>query len=394
MKKKTIKYLIVLGDGMADYEDEGGQTPLTLAKKPFIDGLVKKSELGLVQTVPKGMSPGSDTANLSVMGYDPKQYYTGRSPLEAASIGINLSGNDVTYRLNLVTLSDDKEFNNKTMLDYSAGEITTKKADKIIKILKPYAPKDCELYTGTSYRHCLVYKDKKSESGQFMPPHDITDKVISNHLPPEPFCSFIKKSHEILKNHPQNDTKCNSAWIWGAGTKPMLTPFKQKFGVSGAVISEVDLIKGIGICAKMQSIDVDGADGSLDTNYEGMVAAAIKAFGIHDFVYLHIEAPDECGHKGDKDGKILSIEYLDNRVVEPLLKQLEKDYHVRMLFLPDHATPLALKTHTSDPVPYMLYDSKKAFESSQTSYTEQSAAATKIFEKEGHNLISKLFATK
>jgi len=386
------KYLIVLGDGMADYEDAKGDTPLTLAKKPFIDRLAKKSELGLVQTVPKGMSPGSDTANLSVIGYDPKIYYTGRSPLEAASIGIELEDGDVTYRLNTVRLGGEKEFENKTMLDYSAGEITTKEADKVIKLLRPFIPKDCELYTGVSYRHCLVYKNKKTEKGKFTPPHDITDKKITDYLPEEPFFSFVKKSSEILSNSKDNDTKCNSAWIWGAGTKPMLTAFKKKFGFSGAVISEVDLIKGIGICADMQSIDVDGADGSLDTNYEGMVEATVKAFDKHDFVYLHIEAPDEMGHKGDKAGKIKAIEYLDYRVVKPLLSDLEKKYHVRMLFLPDHATPLVLKTHTSDAVPYMFYDSKKDLSNGQIAYTEKAGVKTGVLEKEGHNLIKKLFA--
>jgi len=494
MKNKKVKYLIVLGDGMADHKDENGQTPLSLAKKPFIDELCFKSELGLVQTVPYGMSPGSDTANLSCLGYYPKVYYTGRSPLEAVSIGVNLSDGDITYRMNFVTLRNDAitdepltmhdynkatgtgsffgnnnnhttasftkkcacpqsvkdcpQYENLIMHDYSAGEIETSEAAKLIEILKPHLPKGFELFAGTSYRHCMVQRadqitnsNKKDCVGavndrspanhkntnlacdlhdgrsltaptntgnknlnsshsphssfaslKFTPPHDITDKPITPHLPPEPFLSFMRTSHEILKKHPDNKTKANSVWIWGQGTKPMLTPFKEKFGVKGAVISEVDLIKGIGIAAGMTSIDVEGADGSLHTNYEGMIKAAIKAFDKHDFVYLHIEAPDEMGHKGDKAGKILAIEFLNDRVVKPLVSVLEKKYRLRMLFLPDHATPLALKTHTSEPVPYMLYDSNSPDKKHNLPYAESGAKEAGVFESMGDMLIKRLFS--
>lgn len=433
-KKQKTKYLIVLGDGMADHADANGQTPLSLAKKPFIDELCFKSELALVQTVPIGMAPGSDTANLSVMGYDPKVYYTGRSPLEAASIGVKLNNGDVTFRMNLVSLREEaggtvpplqetpvgaglpdrpQEYENLIMHDYSAGEIETAEAKKLVEILKPYAPEGFELFAGTSYRHCMVFRqctmsDKNSNNNSKLsssnsqlnkdnncalnltPPHDITDKPITHHLPPEPFLSFIKKSYEVLKNHPDNKTKANSAWIWGMGTKPLLTDFSKKFGVKGAVISEVDLIKGIGLSANMTSIDVDGADGSLHTNYEGMVEATIKAFDTHDFVYLHIEAPDEMGHKGDKDGKILSIEFLNDRVVKPLVESLTKNYHLKMLFLPDHATPLKLKTHTDEPVPYMLYDSNSVSMKHSLPYTELGAKESGVLVSKGHELIVKL----
>jgi len=397
MKKDNLKtkYLIVLGDGMADHKDADGQTPLMLAKKPFIDRVCKDSELGLVQTVPFGMAPGSDTANLSVMGYDPQVYYTGRSPLEAVSIGVKLNDGDVTFRMNFVTLkpSDSPDdFKSFVMHDYSAGEIETHEATALVEILKPHVPKGFALFVGTSYRHCLVKRGDNKTFGalDLTPPHDISDKPITTHLPQEPFLSFVQKAYNILKNHPDNKTKANGVWIWGQGTKPMLTSFNEKFGFSGAVISEVDLIKGIGICAGMQSIDVDGADGSLHTNYEGMVDATIKAFESNDFVYLHIEAPDEMGHKGDKEGKIKAIEFLNDRVVEPLVNNLSKKYHLRMLFLPDHATPLQLKTHTSEAVPYMLYDSNYSNKQYDLPYTEEAATSTGILENAGHNLIKKL----
>ena len=394
---KPIKYIVVLGDGRSDRPDENNQTPLTLAKKPAVDALAKKSEVGLCQTVPRGMCPGSDTANLSVMGYNPKKYYTGRSPLEAVSIGVALNEGDVTYRLNLVTLSNEMDFNKKSMLDYSGGDIDTVSANKLIQILKPHAPEDCELYPGVSYRHCMVWRNKgKVSKDKLVPPHDITDKPVLKHLPPEPILSFVKKTYDILSNHPDNRTKANCAWLWGEGSKPMLPDFKAEFGVSGAVISEVDLVKGIGICAGLESIDVPGADASLYTNYEGMVNAGLEALERHDFLYLHIEAPDECGHKGDKRGKTLAIEFLDRKVVAPLLENLEKKYRVRMLFIPDHATPLALKTHTSDPVPYLLYDSGQTppAESSADTYTEAAAEATGVFEPVGHNIMRRLLEVK
>ncbi|MCL2848153.1 MAG: 2,3-bisphosphoglycerate-independent phosphoglycerate mutase [Firmicutes bacterium] len=418
---KKTKYLIVLGDGMADYPDNRELTPLMEANKPFIDELAKVSEIGLVQTVPLGMAPGSDTANLSVMGYNPKEYYTGRSPLEASSIGIKLSDGDVCYRMNFVTLSEDELFENKIMLDYSGGEIETEKARKLIEILKNFnkfgqqnvAPtvndknqmlQKCrgdilspepnfDLFAGTSYRNALVWRGLGQPTNfNLTPPHDFSDKQIGKFLPPEPFLSFIKTANSILNNHPENDSKANAIWIWGEGTKPNFPTFYKKFGMDGAVISEVDLVKGIGICADMTNIAVEGADGSLNTNYEGMAEATIEAFDTHDFVYLHIEAPDECGHKGDRLGKIKAIEFLDGRVVKPLVENLTKKYHLRMLFLPDHATPLALKTHTNDAVPYLLFDSEIPHKKIADTYAEASAKSTGILENEGCKLIEKLLS--
>ena len=393
MNKQT-KYLIVLGDGMADYPDSKGLTPLVEANKPFIDALAAKSELGLVQTVPDGFAPGSDVANLSVMGYCPKTYYTGRSPLEAVSAGVKLNKDDICYRLNFVTLSEDNNFNNKTMLDYSGGEIETKEAAMLIELLKPHLPTNFELYLGTNYRHILVEREgakRPQAMSVIFPPHDITDRQINNYLPYEPLLSFVKKANEVLNTSKKNKSKANAAWIWGKGTVATLTSFKEKFNKLGAVISEVDLIKGIGISAGLTNIEVEGANGTLNTNYKGMVEAATSAFFNHDFVYLHIEAPDECGHKGDREGKIKAIECLDSKVVKPLVENLSQKFHLRLLFLPDHATPLALKTHTSDAVPYLLYDSENLINSTQKTYTENSAKLANIIKTNGSNLIKKLF---
>jgi len=387
-----MKYIIVLGDGMADYPDSRGLTPLKEAKTPFIDVLAKESEVGLVQTVPKGMSPGSDVANLSVMGYDPTKYYTGRSPLEAVSIGVKLNEGDVAYRLNFVTLSNEESYEKKTMLDYSAGEIETNDAAKLIEILKPFVPKGCELFSGVSYRHCLVWRGAGLEKAKekFTPPHDITDKVVGDFLPPQPLLDFMKKSHEVLSSHPNNHTKANSAWIWGAGTKPSLPDFNKEFGVLGAVISPVDLIKGIAICANMKSIDVEGSTATLTSDFDAEARAAIDALNTHDFMFLHIEAPDECGHQGDRKGKIKSIEILDNKILQPIVEELKKRGDFRLLFLPDHATPLALKTHTSDHVPYLLYDSKVKKGNGAKRYTEDEAAKTGKMVDKGYDMIKKL----
>ena len=379
---------------MADYDDENGLTPMKSAKKPNMDALCEKSKLGLVQTVPAGMKPGSDTANLSVMGYDPKIYYTGRSPLEAASIGIKLNNDDITYRLNLVTLSDEENFGDKKMLDYSAGEIKTEKAEKIIKLLQPIVPKGFELFSGVSYRHCLVFRHGKGGAA-LTPPHDISGRVINNYLPSgeyaDIFMDFYIKAHELLKNSPENDTKANAVWLWGEGKKPALDNFEKKFGKKGAVISAVDLIKGIGILTGMEVINVDGATGTVNTNFSGKAAAATDALSRNDYVYVHLEAPDECGHQGDKDGKIRSIELIDEKIVKPVyeyLRGLGEDF--KIMILPDHPTPLSVKTHVSDPVPFMLYSSNEKIKSGKI-FNEKTAASTGLIVESGVKLTEKLF---
>ena len=399
-----MKYIIILGDGMADYRQSflDNKTPLMLAKKPFIDSLSLKSEMGLCKTVPNGLKPGSDVANLSVLGYDPKECYTGRSPLEAASIGIDLKDTDITARANLVTLSNEKDYHDKTMIDYSAGEISTKEAKELIEYLKKHLDNEkYSLYAGISYRHCMVI-DKGELVGDLTPPHDITGKPIKEHLPKSKagieLLEIMKKSHELLKDHPINKERirngknpANSLWFWGDGTKPNLISFEQKFNKKGGIISAVDLLKGIAKLAKMRVIEVEGATGNYDTNFLGKAKACVDNLkdGL-DFVYVHMEAPDECGHHGDAEHKIYSIEQIDNVVkyIAESLDEMGEDYSI--LILPDHPTPLSIMTHCSDPVPYLLYNSKKAVKGVK-SYDEEHAESTGIFEEQGHNLIKKLF---
>ena len=403
-----MKYLVILGDGMADYRQQflDNKTPLMVADKPYIDSLAKVSELGLVKTVPCGMKPGSDVANLSVLGYDPHDCYTGRSPLEAASIGIDLKDTDVTARANLVTVSDESNYRDKTMIDYSAGEISTEEARELIKYLAEKLNDDkYSLYAGISYRHCLVI-DKGSLIGDLTPPHDITGKPVKDHLPKseegKKLLSLMEKSYELLKDHPINlkrikDGKnpANSLWFWGDGTKPNLQSFKDKFGLEGGIISAVDLLKGIGKLAKMRVIEVEGATGNYDTNFSGKAKACLDNLkdGL-DFIYLHMEAPDECGHHGDTKNKIFSIEQIDKLVVEPViegLKQMGEDFAV--LICPDHPTPLSIMTHCSDPVPYLIYTNKKQVEGVD-SYDEENAQNSGVFVDDGYKLINKLFEIK
>jgi len=400
-----MKYIIVLGDGMSDYKDSEGLTPLMRADKPCIDFLAGRSKLGLVKTVPEGMKPGSDNANLSVMGYDPLLYYTGRSPLEALSMGIKLGETDLTYRCNLVTLSDGGEYADKMMVDYSSDEITTTEAAALIDALNKELPLEqnaLRLYSGVSYRHCLVSSLKE---GMFMTaPHDITDKKIAGYLPKgenaELLLALQIQSYEILSRHEVNINRisrglrpANSIWLWGEGKKPALPAFKDKFGHTGAVISAVDLIKGIGLCAGLRVYEVPGATGNILTNFEGKADAALNALlndGL-DFVYVHVEAPDECGHRGEHDNKVKSIEYLDKRLVKRLydgLVNAGEDFN--MLILPDHATPLSLKSHTSDSVPFLLYKSASPVAGGM-SYNEDTCAATGVFVEKGHALIELLF---
>ncbi len=399
-----MKYVVILGDGMADYRQSflDNKTPLMVANKPFIDGMAKVSEVGLAKTVPCSMKPGSDVANLSVLGYNPKECYSGRSPLEAASIGIELKDTDVTARANLVTVSMEENYADKTMIDYSAGEISTAEAKELIEYLaKELNNEKYKLYAGISYRHCMVI-DKGSLMGDLTPPHDITGKPIKDHLPTseggKQLLEIMKKSHELLKNHPVNQKRialgknpANSLWFWGDGTKPNLQNYYEKFGIKGGIISAVDLLKGIGKLAGMRVIEVEGATGNYDTNFSGKASACLENLKDLDFVYLHMEAPDECGHHGDTKNKIYSIEQID-KVVETIvcgLKKMGEDFKV--LIAPDHPTPLSIMTHCSDPVPYLIYDSRKAV-NGVDSYDEENAKNSGNLVEEGYTLISKLFA--
>ncbi len=393
-----MKYLIFLGDGMADYPLEAydNKTPLEIAKKPTMDALAAKGIVGLAKTVPDNLKPGSDVANLSVMGYDPDVYYTGRSPLEAASIGVDLKEGDITFRCNLVTLSDEENYEDKTMIDYSSDEITTAEAAEIIAdIGKTLGTDIMEFYAGISYRHLLVWHGANEEYN-LTPPHDISDRKIKDYLPNIPvFLEMMKKSHEILKNHPVNLKRmerglrpANSIWLWGEGSKPELKSFKERSGLMGSVISAVDLVKGIGVCAGMKIVDVCGATGNIDTNFEGKAKATVEEFkNGADFVYLHFEAPDECGHRGETENKIKSIEYLDEKVLKYILAEMDKmgeDYTI--LIMPDHPTPISLKTHTRDAVPFVLYR-KSDEKQSGCVYTEKAAEESGVFIEKAHTLL-------
>ncbi|MCR4719254.1 MAG: cofactor-independent phosphoglycerate mutase [Firmicutes bacterium] len=397
-----MKYLVILGDGMADYpiSEFNGKTVLDVANKPNIDYMSMHGELGLVKTVPDGLKPGSDVANLSVLGYEVKNCYTGRSPLEAASIGVDLKDNDVTFRANLVTLSDDEPFENKVMQDYSAGEITPDEAKELIDAVEKELHTDfIHFYSGVSYRHLLVWTGG-STNVKLTPPHDISDKKIGEYLPcgdnGDKLLELMKRSNEILKNHPVNQKRvkegknpATSLWFWGEGTKPKIDNFKEKFGISGSMISAVDLLKGIAICAKMKSIDVPGATGNWDTNFDGKAQAAFDTLTKdgQDFVYIHMEAPDECGHQGNAEKKKLSVELIDEKVVGFLKDTLDNhNIEYKMLILPDHPTPVSLKTHVADPVPYIIYSSKQA-EESGLCYNEENGKKTGVYFDSGAELM-------
>ena len=397
-----MKYLIVLGDGMADEPIEaiGGKTPLEAAEKKEMDRLAKTGEVGLSYMVPEGMSPGSDTANLSVAGYNPKIYYSGRSPLEALSIGVDMKPTDVSLRCNVVTLSEEEEaYEDKRILDHSSGEISTEDAAVLIEALKEGLKREgYEFYVGTSYRHLLVWANGKVV--ELTPPHDILTKRIGDYLPQDPVLrEMMKKSYDILENHPINIKRkeqglnpANSAWFWGAGTRPALTSFTEKTGKRGVMISAVDLLKGIAVGSGMDNLSVEGANGGLHTNYKGKAMAALDALleKGYDFAYVHIEAPDEMGHQGLLKEKIQAIESIDREIVRTLTEGLEKageDY--RMLILPDHPTPIRIRTHSAGPVPYLLYDSRRAL-GSQEMYCERTAMESGIVRKEGYTLIDHL----
>ena len=394
-----MKYIVILGDGMSDEPVEalGGRTPLEAANIPTMDYFAAAGELGMVQNVPAGMSPGSEIANLSVMGYDPKEVFTGRSPLEALSVGVDMEPDDVIFRCNLVTLGQEEGYENKTILDHSSGEISTEDADILMDAIRAHFNNETfQFYTGTSYRHILVWK--KGRLAQLEPPPDHLTQVIGPWLPKEDVLrSFMEKSFDILDNHPLNQARAaqgknkgNSLWFWGAGTKPSLPSFREKTGLTGTMISAVDLLKGIGVGSGMKIVNVPGATGSIDTNWEGKADAAIKALGDSDFVYVHVEAPDEMAHQGLAEEKVKAIEYLDARIIAPVKKALEdagEDF--RILVLPDHPNLLRLRTHVGDPVPYVLYDSTRQ-RRTQMHYSEAEARSTGIFEPEGYKLLDKL----
>lgn len=392
-----MKYIVVLGDGMADYKvDElGGKTPLEAANKPNIDYMCAHGEIGLVKNVPESLSPGSDVANLSAFGYDPFTYYSGRSPLEAVSMGIDIKDTDIIFRCNIVTVSDEDNYLDKHIIDHSADEITTEEAREIMKtVAEAFDNEFLKFYPGISYRHALVW-DKGPYDFNLTPPHDILEQNLTQYLPKGEGSDILTemtiKSYEILKNHPVNIKRmerglkpANSIWIWGEGKKPALSSFKDKYGLNGSVISAVDLIKGIAICAGLESIDVEGATGNVHTNFKGKADAAISALeNGSDFVYIHMEAPDECGHRHEIENKVKSIELIDEKVVGYIKDELEtKGIEYRMLILPDHPTPLALRTHTRDAVPYIIYDSTSTDGGSGVTYSEDNAAANgKLIEK-------------
>ena len=396
-----MKYNVILGAGMADEPIDAldGKTPLACAKTPVMDELASKGELGMVQNIPEGMAPGSDVANLSVLGYDPAKCYSGRSPLEALSVGVAMEPTDIVLRCNIVTVTEEKPYEEKTILDHSSGEISTADADILMNaIRKEFINEEFQYYTGTSYRHITIWKN--GTMPELEPPHDHLTQVIGPYLPKEKkLREMMEKSFDILNNHPLNvqraamgKHKANSLWFWGAGTKPSLENFREKTGLRGAMVSAVDLLKGIAVGAGMKVYRVPGATGSIDTNFEGKAQAAIDALlkdGC-DFVYVHVEAPDEMGHQGLLKEKIQSIEYLDRRLIAPVKKAMEEaNEDFRMLVLPDHPTPIRARTHTGGAVPYVLYDSTRQRKTANK-YTEEEAMASGIYEPDGYKLIEKL----
>lgn len=404
-----MKYIVVLGDGMADWKISalGNKTCLEAAKTPNLDKLAPLSMVGLCKTVPDGMKPGSDVANMSVLGFNPHGYYTGRSPLEAVSMGIKLKDTDVTLRCNLVTLSGEDRYEDRTMVDYSAGEISTEEAAELIAHLKKHLDDEkLKFYAGISYRHCLVV-DNGVTGHTLTPPHDISDRKITDYLPKGNFGAtylhLMKKSAELLADHPVNLKRikagkrpANSIWLWGEGTKPALSPFEAAHDLKGGIISAVDLVKGIGMLADMKVIEVDGATGNYDTDFYGKANAAADALiGGLDFVYIHMEAPDECGHHGDIEHKIYSIEQIDGVVIPTLIKRLtDAGEDFAMLVTPDHPTPCACKTHVSEPVPFLIYSNVKNLSNGAARYTEDEAAKTKLYIGDGYKLIDKLLQIK
>ena len=399
-----MKYVVILGDGMADrpIEELGGQTPLAYAKTPKMDELASKGEIGMLHTIPDGMKPGSDTANLSVLGYDPRKYYSGRSPLEALSIGVPMKETDIALRCNIVTLSEEEDaYEERTIIDHSSGEISTEECAVLLEAVKKELETDIyKFYVGTSYRHLLIWEN--GEVLDLVQPHDVLGQKIGPHLPQDAALrEMMKKSYDILVNHPINlerkkkgQNPANSCWFWGAGTKPALFPFEEKTGKKGAMISAVDLLKGIAVGTDMKVIQVEGANGGLNTNYAGKAQAAVDVLtkDNYDFVYVHLEGPDEMGHQGSVEKKVQAIENLDGKIIRPIVEGLEaagEDF--RVVILPDHPTPICLRTHTADHVPYLLYDSTDVQKHSWH-YNESEAEQSGNYIAEGHKMIDHLFA--
>lgn len=397
-----MKYLVILGDGMADRPIDvlGGKTPLEYAKTPKMDELAVKGEIGMVHTIPEGMKPGSDTANLSVLGYNPKKFYSGRSPLEALSIGVPMQDSDIALRCNIVTLSEEEDtYEERTIIDHSSGEIETEDCAILLEaVRKELETEEFKFYVGTSYRHCLIWD--KGEVKDLVQPHDVLGQNIADKLPENPkLREMMKKSYDILVNHPINIERkkkglnpANSCWFWGAGTRPALYPFKERANVNGAMISAVDLLKGIAVGTSMKVVEVEGANGGLDTNYAGKAQAALDVLlkEKYDFVYVHLEGPDEMGHQGSVEKKVKAIENLDEKIIRPIVEGLEAaGEEFRMVILPDHPTPICIRTHSSEPVPYLLYDSRN-IQKNDWHYNEKEADATSNRIEEGHLLIEYL----
>jgi 2,3-bisphosphoglycerate-independent phosphoglycerate mutase len=412
-----MKYIVIVGDGMADYGIEclGGKTPLMVAKTPHMDWLAKHGEIGLVRTIPKGFTPGSEIANLSIFGYDPHRYYTGRGPLEAASLGVRLDRKDIAFRCNLITLQFK---GSKTLMeDFSAGHISDEEARRIVIDLdREMGTKEIRFYPGVSYRHLMVFQNGAArfpalDQLELTPPHDITGKEIASFLPRvngskgsggDRILSLTKKSQELLKNHPVNLDReakglrlANSIWLWGQGRSPQMTTLVERFRIEGYVVSAVHLIKGIGILAGLEALEVPGATGYIDTNYDGKVAYALKGLKEKDFVYIHVEAPDEAGHMGDLGLKIEMIETFDQKIVGAMLKGLQNFERYRVLVLPDHPTPLSLKTHAADPVPYVIYSSERGLgNDTAEGFDEATARKSQVFIEKGFELIERFLRTQ
>lgn len=404
-----MKYFILVPDGAGDDKVEAlnGKTPLEVADMPCVTKLAQKGRVGMVKTVPDGIAPGSDAANLSVMGYDPCVYLTGRSPLEAASIGIEMSDTDVAFRTNIITLSGEGEYDDLTVLDHSAGDITTEEAAILIQAVQDaLGEDDLKFYPGVSYRHCMIVNNGRTDY-DLTPPHDILGKRAGDYLPKGPdaerITTLMKKSYEILKDHPVNKARmekglnpANTIWIWGQGKKPNLSSFTEKYGITGTAISAVDLIKGIAICAGLDSVDVEGATGTLHTNFEGKCQAAIDEFkNGKDFVYMHLEGPDECSHQGDMEGKIQCLGDIDSKILAPVVKYLEEtEENFTVLVVPDHRTPLAIRTHSSTPVPYVIYRSNDVQPLDETKAFCEVSGETGIYFDNGYEMADYFFSAK
>ncbi|WP_409016711.1 cofactor-independent phosphoglycerate mutase [Anaerostipes caccae] len=396
-----MKYVVVLGDGMADEPigELGGKTPLQAARTPVMDAMAKVSEQGIAYTVPENLPAGSDVANLAMLGYDPQKYYSGRSPLEALSIGVDMKDTDIALRCNIVTLSEDEAYEEKTIIDHSSGEITTEEAKVLIDaVKKELETEEFQYYPGVSYRHLTIWD--RGETVDLTPPHDILGKQIGEYLPKETkLREMMEKSFDILDRHPINEKRremglnpANSIWFWGAGTRPALDDFEEKTGKKGAMVSAVDLLKGIAVGTHMLNLDVEGATGGLDTNYKGKAMAAVDSLTKDgaDVVYIHVEAPDEMGHQGSVQNKVKAIEFLDDQVIRVVAEELKKrGEEFRMLIGPDHPTPISIRTHSKDPVPFMIYDSTKET-NGQKEYSEEAAKSTGLVLEHGHDLMGRL----